>query len=169
LVGLRHEAQYLAGLLDVVPFRRGVFYKEDDGEVRRFDRLDMGGCVKKLPILVTRLRTMGYIADGQFGDANAIIGPAKVLLERMTDMLRKNPEQYLCDDVVCLWCRELERRMGLYRRRSPAHLFQRSPFVRDALAVINWFRLRNIKEGQLQKWVARGKRLPRSMPQTKVQ
>jgi aminoglycoside N3'-acetyltransferase len=141
LIGIRHEAQYLAGLLSVVPFKIGVKYRDDDGNVKLFVRRDKGGCIKRLPELVPALREAGMIKEGKVGMARSLLMPARDVLEAMTNMLKKNPALNLCDDISCLWCREVERRLDLYAEIERPAFFQRSRLIRSALALINRFRL----------------------------
>ena len=141
LIGIRHEAQYLAGLLSVVPFRLGVKFRDDDGNVKLFIRRDRGGCIKRLPELVPALREAGMIQEGKVGMAQSLLTPAKDVLETMTHMLKENPARNLCYDISCLWCRELERRMNLYAMIDNPAYFQRNRLIRGAIALINRFRL----------------------------
>jgi aminoglycoside 3-N-acetyltransferase len=141
LIAVRHEAQYLAGLLDVVPYRRGVNYRDNAGNVRVFMRGDKGGCIKRLPDLVPALREAGLITEGRIGNARTLLMPARGGLEAMTSMLREDPTLNLCDDISCLWCRELERRLDLYDRIERPAFFQRNPLMRGVLALINHVRL----------------------------
>jgi aminoglycoside N3'-acetyltransferase len=141
LIAVRHEAQYLAGLLSVVPYKLGVKYRDDDGNTKIFIRRDKGGCITRLPELVPALREMGMIKKGRIGMAQSLLMPAKDGLEAMSRMLRKNPALNLCHDISCLWCRELERRLDLYATIEHPEYFQRNRLIRGTLALINRFRL----------------------------
>lgn len=141
LVGIRHEAQHLAGLLGVVPLKRGVKYQGEDGRIDLFIRNDVGGCVRKLPKLVPELRKMGYVTDGSVGNAEATLSDAKAVLRAMTDRLRDDPTLNLCGDIYCIWCREVERRLELRKRIRNARWFQRNALVVEAIGLINRFRL----------------------------
>ncbi len=105
LVGFRHQAQHLAGLLDVVPWRRCVRYKTRGGEIKIFTLKDRGGCVKRLSELVSHLRKIGLVRDGKIGMASAVLVSAKESLAVMAELLIHNPSINLCDSVWCLWCR----------------------------------------------------------------
>ncbi len=145
LVGLRHQAQALAGLLNVLQPTHGVKYRDPDGRVRVFVRRDRGGCTKKLPGLVQPLRERGFITDGQIGMARSLLVPVRPALEAMTRMLEEDPTLNLCDDVACLWCREIERRMSLYPKiRHPVWFQVNGPARRliamtNALRISGWF------------------------------
>lgn len=143
LVAIRHEAQHLAGLLSIVPLRCGVKYRDNDGTVRICVRRDVGGCVKKLPELVPILRRMGILRIGRIGMAYSILAPARELIAAMSEILKKNPTLNLCDDILCLWCRELERRMNLYKKIQNPKYFQKNILIIKIIALINKFRLKN--------------------------
>lgn len=142
LIGIRHEAQDLAGLLKIVPFRYGAKYKDENDGTKIFVRKDIGGCIKKLPELVPILRKKGLVNDGKIGMANSLLIPAKESLEIMTDLLKNNPSLNLCEDIKCLWCRELERRMNLFKEIDNPKFFQKNFIIINTIAIINWFRLR---------------------------
>jgi aminoglycoside N3'-acetyltransferase len=137
LVGIRHQAQHLAGLLDVVPWRRCVRYKARDGEIKIFTFKDRGGCVKRLPELVSHLRTIGLVKDDKIGMANAVLVPAKKSLAVMAELLTQNPSINLCDSVWCLWCRELESRLDLYDRIERPRYFQKNIAIRKLVGAMN--------------------------------
>lgn len=145
IVGLRHEAQYLAGLLTKIPFEIGVKYYDETSIQQLFIRDDPAGCIAKLPLLVPPLREKGIVRDGNIGNAHSIIIRAKEALEEMTTALKENTVEYLCDDFFCLWCRELEKRMNLYNLISSKKTFQKNSILRVLLSIINNLRLRNNK------------------------
>ena len=140
LVGIRHQAQHLAGLLDIIPWRRCVRYKKRDGEIKIFTLKDRGGCIKRLPELVSHLRNIGLVADGKIGMANAVLVSAKESLGVMAELLIHNPSINLCDDVWCLWCRELESRLDLYDRIERPRYFQKNIAIRKLVRAMNRFR-----------------------------
>jgi hypothetical protein len=151
LVAIRHQAQYLAGLLKNVSFGYGVKYRDVDGNIKLFV-LNGEGCVKKLPELVPILREKGIIKDGKIGMANALIGPAKETLEIMTSLLKNKPSLNLCDDITCLWCRELERRENLLKDLENPNLFQKNFLIIRIITLINWFRLRHCMTANILMW-----------------
>ena len=140
LVGIRHQAQHLAGLLDVVPWRRCVRYKTSDGEIKIFTLKDRGGCVKRLPELVSHLRSIGIVKDGKIGQASAVLVPARESLAVMAELLIQNPSINLCNSVWCLWCRELEGRLNLYERIEHPRYFQKNVAIRKLVGAVNKFR-----------------------------
>ena len=142
LIGIRHEAQYLAGLLNIVPCRMGVQYKDDDGNIKLFIRKDKGGCTKRLPELTSVLRKAGMIKEGKIGKAHSLLTSAHEVLDVMTDMLKKKPTLNLCRNALCFWCREIERRLNLYNKIEEPEYFQKYRFIRSSLALINWFQIR---------------------------
>lgn len=141
IVGLRHEAQYLAGLLSVVPFKVGVKYKDRSGEIKVFIREDKGGCVKRLPELVNDLRERGIVKAGKIGKASSVLMPVRESLYIMTKILKEHPERNLCDDISCLWCREIERRLDLFGKIEYPKYFQKSRIFIYGLALFNRIRL----------------------------
>lgn len=140
LVGFRHQAQYKAGLLNVVPWKRAVKFRNHNGKIRTFVLVDRGGCVNKLSDLVTFLRSEGLVHDGRVGETSAVLVPAKDALERMTDLLKRQPALNLCDRPLCLWCREIERRMNLYKAIENPRLFQKNKYLIHFIAIVNWLR-----------------------------
>lgn len=140
LAGFRHEAQRLAGLLKVVPWKLGCRYVDEQGRVRIFIQKDPPGCVSRLHELVPPMRKSGIVTDGWVGEARSLSVQAKIALNIMIERLRSHPELYLCDNFRCLWCRELERRMDLYGRIEKCRWFQRNPVI-TLIAVTNWLRL----------------------------
>jgi aminoglycoside 3-N-acetyltransferase len=143
MVAMRHEAQNLAGLMDVVPLEIAIRYIDpDDGVTKLFRAANVYACVKNLPALVPALREKGLITDGKIGAADSILVSAKDALEATTEMLREDPTLTLCKDVSCIWCREMERRMDLYDRIEDPEIFQINRVVIGILGVINERRLR---------------------------
>lgn len=140
LVGFRHQAQYKAGLLNVVPWKRAVNFEDHNGLIKTFVLEDRGGCVSRLSGLVTFLRNDGLVRDGRIGQAHAVLVPAKEALERMTYLLKHQPALNLCDRPFCLWCREIERRMNLYKTIENPKLFQKNIFLINIIAILNWLR-----------------------------
>ena len=141
LVGIRHEAQALAGLLDVVPLQRGIMIRDGNGPDRLFERGDVGGCIKVLPDLVPELRRRGWVKDGGLGRATVTLSDAQGVLVTMTEMLREHPERNLCRMTGCVWCRELERRLRLYGRIPQPRWFQRNRLAGEMIGLVNRFRL----------------------------
>ncbi len=143
VVAIRHEAQYLAGLLNIVPQRKGAKFRDNSGNINTFISENWPGCVERLPELVQDLRKKGLVTDGTIGNASSILVPAKDFLENTSEMLRDDPTLNLCDRISCLWCRELERRINLYDKIDSPRYFQRNFLIIKIISVINWFRLHN--------------------------
>lgn len=144
LVGLRHQAQYQAGLLDKVQGNQKIKFLDDDGRIKIFIRRNWGGCVKKLNTLLPMLIKKGLVKEGQIGNAKSFLVPARETLDEMTKILKENPEINLCDEITCLWCRQLEWKMDLYKCIESPIFFQTNPIFRYAIAAINWIRLKNL-------------------------
>ena len=141
LVAIRHEAQRIAGLFDIVQEFRGVKYLDDEGNVNEYV-YNNPPCAKRLPELFPAIRKEGFLREGKIGNAYSILAPAKDLLDCMSRELRRNPAVNLCNDIKCLWCRETERKLDLYEKISDPEIFQRNNFVRTAIARINQIRLK---------------------------
>ena len=118
VVGLRHQAQAQADLLDLLPPVYGVRYRDQSGEVKVFIRRDVGGCTKRLPELVQILRSRGLVHDGVIGQAKSLLMSAKEALREMTSMLTKDPSINLCDKADCRWCQALSRRLANEKRSN---------------------------------------------------
>ena len=144
LVGIRHEAQSRAGLLDCIPPYTGALFSDESGVERVFVRKDPGGCVARLPDMIQNLKKAGIVTEGSVGKAKAVVIPARESLDIMTDLLQRNSERYLCDSARCLWCREIERRLHLCDRLSHKKWFQRNSFLRFPLDAYNYLRLKDI-------------------------
>lgn len=142
-VGIRHEAQARAGLLELIPPYSGALFSDPDGVVRVFVRKDPGGCVRRLPTMIDDLRQAGIVGEGAVGKAKAVTIPAREGLDIMVRLLHNSPERYLCDAASCLWCREIERRLNLRDRVIDKKWFQRSTFLRFPLDVYNHLRVSN--------------------------
>ncbi len=156
LVGFRHEAQYNAGLLGIVPWKWSVNYRDRSSNISIFTTRNINGCVRQLPVLVSYLREKGLVKDGKIGLAGAVLTPAREALETMTDLLKTRPELNLCDYVFCVWCRELEWRMRLYKRIRNPRYFQKNILVIHLIALINWFRKKdNLFIVQAERYVGR--------------
>ena len=140
LVGVRHEAQRRAGLW-IVPMYEGVYYLNSDGKPKLFV-LKMPPCVTALPKLVPILEKQKRISRGKIGDAESIMAPAKELIESMTELLKNQPTLNLCDDILCLNCRELERRLNLFQKLPNPQLFNRNLLLRKLINLRNKFLLK---------------------------
>ncbi len=154
-IGIRHEAQFKAGLLSRIPPNTGALFFDESDNIRVFVRRDKGGCTKRLPDMTNNLREAGIITEGSVGKAKSVIIPAKESLAIMTNLLEHNPEHYLCESPWCLWCREIERRLRLCDKVDDKKWFHKSSFLRFLLDVYNFFRVRDIAALTLVKRLSR--------------
>jgi len=145
IVAIRHEAQDQAGLLNIVPLKRGTKFRDSDGIVKIYKGTVIAGCAARLHELVPNFRKMGFVIDGKIGMAKSVVVSAKKFLEYTTGMLKDDPSLNLCTRISCLWCRELERRLELYDNIENPKYFQKYIVVRKIIATINFFRLRDSK------------------------
>ena len=143
-VGIRHEAQSKAGLLNCIPPYKGALFFDEGDSIGTFIRRDPGGCTKRLPYMIDNLREAGIVTEGSVGKAKAILIPARESLDIMTNLLKRNPEHYLCESPWCLWCREIERRLKLCDKVSDKKWFHRNSFLRFPLDAYNYLRVRDI-------------------------
>ena len=142
MVAIRHEAQYLAGLMNVVPLEVAVRYIDPEGgDVLLFKARNVYACVKNLGVLVPALREKGLLTEGKIGAADSILVSAEDALFSMAELLKEDPTLTLCEDVSCIWCRELERRMDLYDGIEDPETFQKNRIAILALGMINRRRL----------------------------
>jgi aminoglycoside 3-N-acetyltransferase len=142
LVALRHEAQYRSGLMDAVHVEACINYVDEEGKTRLFRGTDVTACTSALPRLVPSMRQQGILREGTIGDARAILVSSKEAIDFMTNLLQKDPTLNLCDNIACLWCRELERKMSLYKKIKNPRPFQKNIFWIELLALINRHRLK---------------------------
>jgi len=116
-VGLRHEAQFLAGLLTVFHQSIGCGIAGVGDQNEWFERAETSGCVTKLPLLVKEMRGQGKVMDGSLLDASSCAVAVPEALSFMTARLKESPATYLCSNGRCLWCRETERILGIGDRK----------------------------------------------------
>jgi hypothetical protein len=123
-----------------VPLLHGVKYKKNK-EVYLY-LFNHPPCARKLPKLVPLLRKEKILKIGKIGIAYSILAPANALLKEMAEMLKADPTLNLCDGFYCLWCREFERRMNLYRKIKKPKFFQKNILVIKLISLINKYRLK---------------------------
>jgi aminoglycoside 3-N-acetyltransferase len=129
LVSLRHQGQYQAGLMHVLPPLWGVRFLREDGSIGVYARREWG-CTKRLPELNEAMVKEGLIREGMIGNAESMMVDASGVVGTIANMLREDPGINLCRRFTCLWCRELERKYALYPEIQDPSLFQRSGVIR---------------------------------------
>jgi aminoglycoside N3'-acetyltransferase len=147
LVALRHQAQFEAGLMDILPARAGVRYRRADGSIQIYKRRGYA-CVSVLHRLNPWLEDLGLLRKGRVGEADSIIADAHGTIEELARMLRQDPALNLCSDYRCLFCRELERQRDLFPELDAPALFQRNTLLRTITARLNKMRSRNSEWGE---------------------
>jgi aminoglycoside 3-N-acetyltransferase len=135
LVAIRHEAQYHAGIPSFLHY--GVQYRNAKGEIGLFV-WERPPCEKKLSSLFPKLDRLGIMTHGKIGLANAHLMFAYEFLSNGSAMLRSNPTLNLCEDILCVQCREIERRLNLWKDIPEPRFFQRSLIMRKALQLRNY-------------------------------
>ena len=89
---------------------------------------------------------------GKIGSANSTISYVSELLNNMTRLFYKNPENYICDQISCIWCRETERKLNLYDKIKPQQYFHKYYIFRILLKIINKMRLNMYKFARVNKY-----------------
>ncbi|MHA2408220.1 MAG: hypothetical protein ACXACA_07605, partial [Candidatus Ranarchaeia archaeon] len=145
LVALRHEAQRLAGLFNIVSMFYGVKYRDQE-KIKTFV-YNRPPCARNLTVLIPNLIKKCNVRIGKIGMANSILGSSKEFLDEMTIMLKEDLTLTLCNKIYCLWCREAEKRLHLYDEIKNPKYFQKNLILRGALTLINSLRLRSLQEG----------------------
>lgn len=135
LVAIRHEAQYHAGIPRFLDY--GVQYRKPNGEAELFI-WKHPPCEKNLPSLVRDLDRLGFMFHGRIGHADARLMFASDFIKEQAAMLRSNPALNQCGDILCLQCRETERRMNLWADIAKPMFFQRSRLMRRILQLRNY-------------------------------
>jgi len=150
LVAIRHEAQYQAGLFDIVHRFHALKYRDKKGKVRIYV-FNHPPCKRRLPELVPHLIKMHIVRRGRIGMAYSLLGSVESIINVMANMLKENPTLNLCDKIYCVWCREAERKLDIYKRIENPRYFQKSPPLIKAIALINKFRLKKYRVLSFQK------------------
>jgi aminoglycoside 3-N-acetyltransferase len=152
MVGGFHEAQYKAGLLSLIPPQSGALYLDNKNSEQVYIRRDKGGCVRRVPDIVQNLKYSGIVTEGFIGRAKTFVVPSKESLEIMTDLLTRTPENYLCTSASCLWCREIEKYLGLKDKVKDRKWFHKYPILRFLLDRYNYIRLKDISAITLSRY-----------------
>lgn len=139
LLSIRHAAQMLAGLYHQIPTYYATQYQNNSGQTEVFT--EKWACPTNLPTLVPLIEKKGIIKRGKIGRAHSLIGNAHEIIFETSELLRKNPELNLCNKVGCLWCRELEKKLQLYKRIQHPRFYQ-LPVIRDIIALMNQVRMK---------------------------
>jgi aminoglycoside 3-N-acetyltransferase len=141
LVAIRHAAQYKAGLINAASIELYTSYRED-GRIETLASTDYHACCNALHKLVPHMRQKGLLIEGMIGNAQSVLVDTKKALDAMTEMLVTNPALTLCDEISCVWCRELERNLELYDSIEDLKIFQSNSILREFLKMINARRMR---------------------------
>jgi len=103
-VGTTHVAIDLLGLKRKLP-NVGTMYKDHDGDIKLAKVNWNGGCAhgfpKFIPLYHERGAVIGY---DKIGEANGLYTSMKKTLEIEMDVLKENPQFFLCDDKACYSC-----------------------------------------------------------------
>ena len=143
LVAIRHEAQRRANLIQV-PIFLGVYFKNQNGKKRLFV-WKIPPCTDNMHNIVPLIETKMTFKRDKIGVANSILADAKQLIEIMTEILQKDPQLGLCNDIFCFKCRELERQLNLYSKIESPKIFQKNMLIKTVLYGINKLILRQFR------------------------
>jgi aminoglycoside 3-N-acetyltransferase len=141
LVAIRHAAQYKAGLINAAAIKLYTSYKEGE-MIQILASTDYHACCNALHKLVPHMRHKGLLREGMIGNAHSILVDTKEALDAMTEVLVRNPALTLCDEISCVWCRELERNLELYDSIEDPKIFQSYSILRELLKMINARRMK---------------------------
>jgi len=102
-----HYAQQALGLTHkrFLKPKRGVYYKDNNGEVKLFIKKDFGGCAKGCYKFYSYYVMDGGLTTGRMGNANCIAMDGKRAFDVAYNILKENPRFALCDDPLCGSCR----------------------------------------------------------------
>ena len=140
LVAIRHQAQRQAGLYQIVTRPIAIKYKDFQGKNKLFVS-NWAPCTTRIEELTPIIKNAGILKTGKIGNGQALISSAKELSEFLTNNLKKDPTLNLCDSGHCLWCRELERILDLYKKVKVPRYFQKYVVIQKLVALRNRFRL----------------------------
>lgn len=135
LVAIRHEAQYRTNLPRFL--LNGVQYKNGKDTPELFV-WNHPPCEKNLGALYPKLDEMGFMHHGKIGKADAVMMLAEDFIRSEAALLSSDPALNQCDDILCLQCRETERRMNLYKNIPEPRFYQRSRLMRRTLQYRNY-------------------------------
>lgn len=138
LVAIRHSAQILTGLYSLVPTYYTIRYNDKHGETKIYT--DHSPCSKNLDSLTPLLIEKNAVRRGEIGMAPSLIGDANEIIIESSRILAENPTLNLCNTASCIWCREVEKKLGLYDNIAEPKYFQR-PFIRQLVRLVNEVRL----------------------------
>ena len=139
LVAIRHEPQSRAGLFDVVKLFYGVKFRDNQSKLRLYI-FNLPPCRKTLPDIACSLEKKGIVKKVRVGNAIARLCSAREFIESSSSILLKNPQLTLCKNMMCVWCRETERKLNLYGRIENPRYFQKHLWASEIVARINKFR-----------------------------
>jgi aminoglycoside 3-N-acetyltransferase len=138
MVAIRHVGQVINNIDNLIPVYYSTLYRNKRGIIELF--YESFPCVRNLHNVVPILEKKGVINRGRIGLTTCLIGSAKEIMRETSIILSENPALNLCWDPFCIWCREMERKLDLYKIIKEPKFFQ-YPFIRELVALINKVRI----------------------------
>jgi aminoglycoside N3'-acetyltransferase len=138
LLAIRHTGQVMSGLYFLIPYYCATQYRKPNNEVAVFH--DYYPCPGGLKSITPILEEKGIIKSGIIGIAEAKTGQAKDIIAETSRLLINNPELTLCDKPGCIWCRAVEKKLGLYPS-IPEPRFYQYQFLREIVFLLNKVRI----------------------------
>ena len=89
----------------ILPKLNNCYYKNDDGVIRLFRRIDIGGCSYTFQKFYSHYLMNIILQQGYIGNASSILVDAEKAYVIEKEILRKNPKYNICDRPNCFLCR----------------------------------------------------------------
>lgn len=138
LLAIRHTGQVLSGLYYLVPHYIATQYRKPSNEISVY--YDFFPCPENLRNVTPVLEKRGVLMSGRICDTGVKFGNARDIIVETARILKNNPEINLCDKPGCIWCRMVEKKLGLYSR-IPNLRFYQYPFIREIVSILNEMRV----------------------------
>ena len=111
-----HYVQQLLGytLKDPLSGLTGCFYKDTEGNLRRFIRKDLGGCSAAGHKLYSHFSENGCISLGKVGKAESALIDMRKSFKVCLKIMESNPQFSMCEDKSCISCYGKYANTGIY-------------------------------------------------------
>jgi aminoglycoside N3'-acetyltransferase len=111
-----HYVQQVLGQTLKDPFSglTGCYYKEDNKELKKFIRNDVGGCSSAGNKLYSYFIENDCITIGKVGNATSALIDAQKSFEVCYEIMKNNPKFSMCGDKTCISCYGKYSNVGIY-------------------------------------------------------